>query len=838
MNFNRLLVVLAALVSSGVGCGGGGSAGAGGGGGGGTGPAGLAGIPLPSEVSALPTNSSPPATAMARAAQIRRAALVPPAGSDYAQAVTQKFVSEQALSQFDILNTIFTALAQTHYDDPANVNGPAYTAIVSWVEKNQGQDQKRLVKWTVLSTRASDTAPNVVDAWFTMPMGDGTPQNFMVKAVITSAPVPNPDGSYSDYGEWQITAQLEGTMPFEFVASAVRDAQGRAVVKLGQSESKDPLAEPSHTRGILIKAATAGFGKVDAPNYQNCQTQPCPQQLVAYAYNASDVTLKKGSDAPITKSRTSFVDIVNRYGLFDATTGADVAKTYSFGFPVKATVQGAESYGYYGAWQGRHQLWVNGNSVPEGLTVTRGDVPPTGAPTYTTSKAYPGIMVQRSYAPAQLSDLTGLVVETWDNQNFQLGFDGTSWCVNPTMSFGQSGQVASCGQGSTPFSDFASLENDPNDMRRNVMLNAPPPFSQGGPPPMPLVYVYLSGANAPAAGAGFYSATQGMNTPHPVRNSDTKATITAGSFMWVNIGGPIYISWTGSSWVRKQLASFDQTTWTPTFNPSGDVAYQLQTGREYYFNNSGTNYVVNLVNGVPDVKLEIQSVAHPWDAATFVPAGTVFTQQWCGQTSCPTFEFVTDAASPDFMKLVYKTVPVDDKSGKLAGDLVDTGMWGLQATIGGATVQFNWEYPPPGQQGGVQQFLLDGSAYVQLHDPLRLDSVTLSNTTETRTFSLQFDGNWMQGLPNVWDELRLANFEVTDAVKAKVFSITDGDLVAGYLVKQLQVCQYMATSAATPLPLTEAQAIDLTTVPAWAPTGIGAKPSQAPLKYSEGKAVQ
>jgi hypothetical protein len=323
MNFNRLLVVLATLVSFAAGCGGGGAAGGGGGGGGG--PAGLAGIPLPSEVSALPTSGSTPLTAMAPAPQLRRAALVPPAGSDYDLAVTQKYVSEQALSQFDILNTIFTALAQTHYDDAANVNGPAYTAIVSWVEKNQGQDEKKLVKWTVLSTRASETAPNVVHAWFSMPMGDGTPQGFMVKAVITSAPVPSPDGSYSDYGEWEITAQLEGNMPFEFVASAVRDSQGRAVVRLGQSESKNPQVAASHTRGILIKSATAGFGMVDAPNRQNCQSEPCPQQRVAYAYNDSIVTLQKDSDPAVTKSRTSFVDIVNRYGLFDASTGADVA---------------------------------------------------------------------------------------------------------------------------------------------------------------------------------------------------------------------------------------------------------------------------------------------------------------------------------------------------------------------------------------------------------------------------------------------------------------------------------------------------------------------------------
>jgi hypothetical protein len=231
-------------------------------------------------------------------------------------------------------------------------------------------------------------------------------------------------------------------------------------------------------------------------------------------------------------------------------------------------------------------------------------------------------------------------------------------------------------------------------------------------------------------------------------------------------------------------------------------------------------------------------VAHPWDAATAVPDGTSFTQQWCGQDSCASYELVTDAGSLDFMKLRYASLPAGDTSGKRVGDLVQTGLWGLQATIGNVAVQFNWEFPSPGQQGGVQQFLRGGLDWVRLDDPIRLDAVQLTNATETRSFMLQFDGNWMQGLPNVWDELRRANFEVTDQVKAKVFSIPDGQLIGGYLVKPLQVAQYMAASSAAPLDLTEAQAIDLSSVPSWSDNGIGATPEPAPLKYSEGKPVQ
>jgi hypothetical protein len=851
MTFDRRHVILSALMTLGVACGGsgaassGGSSGGSGGGGGGGGPLGLVGVALPGEISALPTSATPAApTPSMRPASLSLAPVAAlPADSDYRKATTSKFVSEQSLEQFEVLNTIFDALAQTHYDDAVNLNQGPYSAIVSWVEKNKDQQEKRLVKWTVDSTRESETAPNVVKAWFDMPMKGDQLHTIQAKVVITSAPTRNADGSYSDYGVWTMQVKLMDGMPFRFVASAERDAQQRAVVKLGQSEPTGPTTPPQRTRGILVKSASSGSGKVDAPDYQNCMSPPCPQQQVAYVYDASDVTLQKGTATPVTKSRTSFVDIVNRYGLYDATTGADVSTTRSFGFPIRATVAGVENFGYYGAWQGRHQLWANGSSLPAGVTVTRADVPPNqAAPSYTTSPAFTGILVKRSYAPAQLSDLTGLVVETWDSRNFQLGFDGASWCTNPTMDFSAGQPRATCGAQSAAFGDaeLAGLELNPDDKRRNVMINAPPsqPWNGIGTPPQPEFFVYLTSG---AGGAGFYPAETGMGLPTPVPAGARKVFV-AGDFVWVNVGGPIYISYEGLRWVQKQLLSFDQQTWTPTFKgPEFDQTYALQTGREYYFNNSGTNYVVSVsaMTLATSVQLEIQSVAHPWDAATFAPAGTVFQQPYCGQGTCSSFAFGTDPADlARFMKLSYATLSDKDAgSGKSVGDLVQAGMWGLQAVIGGQPVPFNWDYPPPGQQGGVQQFLMSGDAYVQLDDPIRLEAVTLSNAGGSRSFTLQFDGNWMQGLPNVWDELRRSGFVVSDAIRQKVFSIPSGELIGSFIAKQLQVSQYMAPSSGAPLDLAEALAIDLASVPAWVDNGMGAVPSPAPLRYSEGAAV-
>jgi hypothetical protein len=837
MTFKHLLVVPALLAISALGCGGGSAPTAGGGGGG---PAGLRGIALPAEVSALPISSAP---ARATSSQLgaplatMEPPAAPPADSDYALARTSRYMSEQALSQFDILNTIFDALAQTHYEDVGNVNGPAYSAIVSWSERNQGQEQKRLVKWVVESTRASETAPNVVKAWFRMPMGDGQPRDFRVKATITSAPVRNMDGSYGDYGEWIILAQLEGDLPFEFVASAERDAQGRAVVKLGKSESKDPQAAPSYTRGILIKSSSAGFGMVNAPNYQNCPSEPCPLQLVAYAYDASDVTLKKGTAAPITKSRASFVEIVNRYGLYDANTGEDVGRTMTFGFPVLATVGGEERFGFYGTWRGRHELWTVGSQLSEGLNVTRADQQPAGAPWYVASRPFPGVLVRRDYTPAQPSDVTGLVTETMEVQGYNLAFDGTGWCADPDLTV--DGLRGTCGARSSPFTDFARLENNPLDVHHVVRIIAEtvePPLPDGSPPPAQEV-VYLA---AGPDGAGFYPARMDVNMTHPQPTSDVKRIPLAGDVLWVAPFGPVYVGFDGSTWVRKEVESFDAITYQPIFMPPEfDQPYQLVVDRDYYFDYSGITYLARLVDGQAQVRQETLVVAHPWDAAAVLPGDAELSMRVCTGPPCSTYLFVSDPISPDFMRVRYASVAGDDAaSGKQVGDLVEVGLWEMHATIGGEDVTFNWEYPRAGQGGGVQQYLTTaGGDLVRLDDPIQLGSVQVSNATGSRSFTLQFDGNWMQGLPDAWSELVQSGFEVTEAIQRKVFSIPDGQVLGSFMARQLQVSQYMAPSSAPALDLTEALAIDLAAVPAWTENDIGVAPEPAPLKYSEGEPV-
>jgi hypothetical protein len=838
MTFTHRYVGAAVLSAFSLACGGGGSS-SGGGGGGGAGAA-FTGIALPREVSALPTGRT--ATSALRDVALRtgpdaRGTAALSSDSDYGKAQTLLSVSESSLAQFDILNSLFEALAQTHYDDDANLNQGPYSAMVSWVERTQGPEEKVLLKWVVDSTRGSASEPNVVKAWFQMPMLDGQTYSLQVRVSITSAPSRNADGSYDDYGTWTLTAQLVENPDYQFVASAERDAEGRAVLRLGQVDPTSPTGAPQRTRGVLFRTATAGAGKVEAPDRENCANGTCPQQQVTYVYDASIVTLQKDAGAPATKSRTSYVNIVERYGLFDATSGENVCRTRTFSLPVRATIGGTETYGWYVSSQGARGLWANGVEFPEGQIVTRADVQPDASPQYRASRPYTGTLWRRTFAPARLSDITGLVSPSAEFQGYALAFDGTGWCRDPDLSPDRTPR-GTCGATSAPFTDFASLVDHPLMDPHIVRIQAPPlePYPPDLVPANPELLYLTTGPD----GAGFYPAAMVGMLSHPQLASDVKVVPVAGDVLWVWFFGPLYISHDGSGWVRKAVQSYDPTTFQPTFLPAGfDQPFELDPSQVYSLWDWGNFFRIRTVGGLVEVSQELLAVAHPWDAASMVPTGASLQAPNCAQPPCSTYEFVSDPASPDFMRLRYLSVAGGDSAaGKQVGDLVDTFQMGLRSTIGGEVVAFDWEYPVPGHAGGTQQFLTaPGGDWVRLDDSIRLEWVELTNASGTRSFSVEFDGNWMQGLPEVQTKLRQNGFELTEPLRQQVYSIPNGQVLGSYVVKQLQVRQYMAPSSAPALDLAEALAIDLESVPAWANNGMGPPPDPAPLKYSEGEPV-
>ena len=85
--------------------------------------AGKPGFSVPTEISAVPTNSSsaangkPAAKASFKSQLLAVKQAATDAGTDYSNAQTTKYVEEHALEQFSTVEDVMKSLAQTHYAD-------------------------------------------------------------------------------------------------------------------------------------------------------------------------------------------------------------------------------------------------------------------------------------------------------------------------------------------------------------------------------------------------------------------------------------------------------------------------------------------------------------------------------------------------------------------------------------------------------------------------------------------------------------------------------------------------------------------------------------------------
>lgn len=823
-----------------------------------------AGIALPQEVSAISADNGTVAAQTsglrARLMAVADAASQLPADSDYQTELTAKYVDEPALQVFDIIDTILKAVAQTHYADPANVNAGPYKTMVSWYDDNNGQKVKQVQTWIVDSSMKDGA--NIVDIW---PDGDHMPS--AVEAKIKTAPTQASDGSYLDYGKWTISAKFNASASAYFEASADVDANGMTVLAINEVDEESGPSGPltATTKAIVHKANGSGYGQALVPNWDACYQQgstacssgQVPGVQVKYAYNQDYLTYEKldsngnPSGAQVYKDRSNKVEMDYQYGLFDATTGADVQKTKSFGFPVNYTDSNGTHQAYYGAWQGLHQLWSNdGTTVPDGTTVTRADVGGNQTAASYTVKSFPGSLTKRTLVASDIGQLLNIPVQAWINQNLTLIYSGGVWNECLSQGWDSNGNMT-CGSPTNFTSQLGTLEPDSTGQKA-VNIDR---WDQNGNRTM---YAYN--------GSGFDVVDQNGN----VTGSYTPAD---GDVLTVSIGGNIYLEYTGnfdsttnnSGWVQKTLTAFDQNTNTPTFGAT-DQPFDFANGAQYSLNNNGANFVVErtATNGAAadyQTSMEIQTVANPANVATVVPTDTVFKQQWDTSADATTYTFDSDPTSASYLMLVYQHVSQQDQqAGHTQGEVLTDGAWGLlaydqngnQLTDANGPLQYNWQYAQSSNDWGAATYLVDGSGnYKLLDDPVMLQPLQLTtNGGDTLNFSLQYDG-WLHGLPDMHQELEKNNYQITPTIADKVVNIPAGTPVSDeagndYFIKPMEIGVILPvvtasdiTAAGKTAPdLSAADQAGLSTVPAFvAPNGAVA-PTDVVLKYIEGKPVQ
>ena len=828
-------VLTAALIGGMVSCGGGGSSST---------PAAPAarttGFAVPTEVSPVSTGTAAKsastakgASGFSRALAALSASIQPElysdAGTDYTNAQTVKYVSEQSIDQFAIIETILNAVSQTHYADAANIGIGAYKSIVSWQQASQGSQSVEIQTWVVESSliTVAGQPVNQVNAWIES-NGEVIRAQFKISASANQAA----DGSYLDYGVWSLMVKFDQAGTQYFTAQASVDASGGAVVALSQSQQQNGNGGGLQViKAVLHKGATTGYGKVYYPNQSN-DGNASVQTTASYVYNASQLLVHQTvpTETHTYQDRTASVPITSQYGLYDAVTGEDVMKTHHFGFPVSFTAaDGSSQFGFYGANQGADQLWINsGDTIPDGTTVTRQDQGANGTSYLTAS--FKGTLIKRTYVADTISDLLNIPVQTNINYQHQLTWNGTAWMENGVA-----------------FTDFASLVSAP---QKSVWINR---MVNGQP--VNLVYDATN-----ASGAGFYPGTMSSGTVTENPNA-AKYVPAPGDNLWANINGSIYIEYTGTGstgWFQKKVTAFDQNTWTPTFDPNGDTVFTPGLNTQYFINNSGGNFVVTetaLSPATYSVQIEVQTPVNPKNATSIAGGAATFLPQNYQSGQSSTYQFVTDPTSSNYLMLVYKTVGSQDSNSSSkpsVGDVVTTGQWGMEAYDANNTdlqLQYDWNYPQGSGNMGTQTFLytLSGTTrtYTLLDNSIQLKPLTVTGNNGSRTLSLQYNG-WMSGLPDYSSALNISNGIITADISSKIVNIPaatvvtdENDATQSYVIKPLQIGLYLptATTPDTTLDITAADALDLTdptVIPAFVDNGLTTEPTVTTVKYVDG----
>ncbi|ALP52409.1 hypothetical protein Tel_04215 [Candidatus Tenderia electrophaga] len=903
------------------------------------------GYTLPSEISAVPASGSSSAAASAGSFsnaihRLSRAAAASglPADSDYVKTKGRTFVEEPALEQFDIIETILTSLAQTNYAD--EVGTGAYQAVVSWEEDSDGVDIKQLQTWTVKSELVDGTHPtsgvsqkvNVIQLW--IPETDphyGTETLIKAQAEIyTSASVAD-DGSFEDYGEWDLNVYfdadptgVDASAPQGYFAASARiDANGNTTLKVVDRGMRNEWDLIEEMKGVLIRSANEGYGVVQYPDWETCYDpnsgtdcsllSAFPSNSAKYSYNGNYLGVQEGSDPAVFKDREldGAIKMVHRYGLFYAegdannniAEGENVEKKVSFGFPVRYEMTALsdntkqfEAWGYYGAWQGRHELWgPEGFVVDDGVnasptTFTKADVPPgQTAPTYTMAE-FAGTFTKRNLVSATLDDIKGVPVQTWLNKSYELFYINNAWryCADGWIDWGanplecKNHDGSSKGGSENGFSafDLNQLVLAENDQRWiYVGGDDNGSFKQ---------YLYLDSDPAISgftySGEGFYETGDNIDneTGRPLPNSPAaKLTPASGDNLFTGISGQLFIQYTGdfsganTGWVQKEYLGEDPVTNQPTFG-NNDTAFNPGRDEEYYINAAGSNYIVKRKDAADaansyDVKRELQNAANPDNTdssatASILPAGTSYlAAPWNTDVK---YSLIEDPADANYLLL---EVLSDSSGNNTVGAVADT-KWGLFAydvsgnpLAGDGTtvavddygfpigqtrpVEFNWEKPSDGQNWGKQRFLKDSNGdYVILSNPITLNNVAVQDSAGTAkgTLSLQFDG-WMHGMPDMYHELEKNGWTMTPDIAGKVVHIAAGTEATGddgtrYFVKPLDTSLFLGVVTnfpnGTQPDISDANAVDLTSLPSYTAHNMGAVPTGTSIKYTEGKAVE
>jgi hypothetical protein len=349
--------------------------------GGATGPA--SALTVAEKVSVVDAQSGGGTGSPTRASGRVRALSAPPvpSTSDYFTDRANVYVQERSVEAFGTVNEILCMIAQTRYD--AMLNLGAFKAQVDTnqckgqdsasaggqqsANQSSGSNMPNYELWTVESSRADNTSPQILKAWIHEAAGEHEPEKVIyAKAVITEGVSDtNPYGIFTiNFKAFPVIGGTEQSQEmFKGVLKAEVDSgTGKVVLKFFDVGGfSTPEGSQTFTERVAVdrSSGSSGGGKIYT---QNVST-PGGTQTTNFTIAFNDNNFLRAGIDNICLDRKNFDSSAWRYGVYDD-TGTRVAR--NSGFPVRLSRSGTDYHGwigYWGPWFQDNVTLTNGETV-------------------------------------------------------------------------------------------------------------------------------------------------------------------------------------------------------------------------------------------------------------------------------------------------------------------------------------------------------------------------------------------------------------------------------------------------------------------------------------------
>ncbi len=404
--FHYLPLFLGAIPLTAISCGGGGSDGAVGA---------VEGLTMPESMDLVEIDEGTANGSVTAGAGVAATSFA--ADSDYNTDEVHAHMWDEATESLELINEILTAVSQTRADHFVNT-GP-YLALVEMVgddgEQSQSTGQStggnatELEPWVLNSTRASDTAAQIVRFWISAEeeFGPGSEIMTTIYGKATVSEEPSATMPYGDFAMDFAMVNEDTSEMFQRGRLATVPATGG---ELGFTFMMDAIGEMmGEDTAVSVRtnaAQTSGRAHMLVPDWEGGGTM-----TFTMAYNQDYFLRSDGTDTKLL-DRNALKRNIWGYNLYHATDGvghsAGDRLDMQGGFPFTYTVDGEMEFGwcdYWGIWSSDNEALTTGSTV----TSDDGDTPTD----YTVLKA-PGKLIKVTKQTIPLSELDGESFEYWD----------------------------------------------------------------------------------------------------------------------------------------------------------------------------------------------------------------------------------------------------------------------------------------------------------------------------------------------------------------------------------------------------------------------------------------